>query len=93
MDDKLYKEEDESESRKRKEQWSIILLSLLGQMDTLKATCFQLQIIAAFGLQWSALNPSDHFFFPQHSSSHFALNNSIVFKTKLLPRVTLKNKN
>lgn len=64
-------------------------------MDTLKATCFQLQIIATFGLQWSALNPSADFFFFLSTAPviSFTINNSIVFKTKLQPRVTLKNKN
>lgn len=66
----------------------------LGQMDTLKATCFQLQIIATFGLQWSALNPSADFFFLSTAPIiSFTSNKGIVFKTKLLPRVTLKNKN
>lgn len=63
-------------------------------MDTLKATCFQLQIIATFGLQWSALNPSaDFFFLSTIPVISFSINNSIVLETKLLPRVTLKNKN
>jgi len=39
-------------------------------MDILKATCFQLQIIAAFALPCSALNPSVYFCL-QHCSSNF----------------------
>lgn len=69
--------------------------SLLGQMDTLKATCFQLQIIAMFGLQWSAINPSAYFFFSlsaQFQSFYLLLTMAAGSKTKLLPRFTLKNK-
>lgn len=84
------------ERERGKEQWSIILLSPLGQMDTLKATCFQLQIIATFGLQWSALNPSARLFFFFLCTTpviSFFINNGIVFETKLLQRVIFKNKN
>lgn len=78
----------------RKEQWSIILLPLLGQMDILKATCFQLQIIATFGLQWSAINPSAYVFFPpaQFQPFHSLLTTALCSRQSFYQESRLKIK-
>lgn len=87
------KKKTESESRKRKEQWSIILLSSWPN-GHIKSYLFSAADNCSV---WVAVVGSKSFsplfFLSTALVISLALNNSIVFKTKLLPRVTLKNKN
>lgn len=88
-----YIKKTESESRKRKEQWSIILSSSWPN-GHIKSYLFSAADNCSV---WVAVVGSKSFspllFLSTAPVISLALNNSIVFKTKLLPRVTLKNKN